>query len=917
VSRLPSGTVTFLYTDIEGSTRRWEEQPTAMRVAVDRHFGLLRRAVESHGGHVFRTQGDGLCAAFTTAPSAVAAALDGQLALGAQAWPGGAALRVRMAVHSGAADVQDGDYVGACLNRVGRLLAIGHGGQTLLSRTTYDLVREAPPAGARLRDLGEHRLRDLATPEQVFQLQAEGLIADFPPLASLDSFRTNLPAQATPFVGREREAAAVRERLARPDVRLLTLTGPGGTGKTRLALAVAAEAVDRYADGVFFVGLDPIRDPALVLPTVARTLGLAEVAGQSALATLAEHLRYRQMLLVLDNFEQVLAAGGGVAQLAAACPRVKVLATSRVLLRLYGEHEYQVPPMALPDPLATPPVERLGQYDAVRLFAARAEAARRGFAVTSENAQAVVEICHRLDGLPLAIELAAARARVLPLAAILARLEHRLTLLVGGARDLPARQQTLRQTIAWSYDLLDEAEQALLRRLAVFVGGFTLEAAEVVADPDDLGFEVVEGIGSLVDNSLLRQDDEADREPRFRMLETLREFSLERLELRSEAEQIRQRHAAYFATLVDQAEPELSKATQGAWLERLERDHDNIRRAMAALVDQGRIEGALQMAANLRHFWDRRGHHAEARQLLDMLLGLPAAAGRTAARAGALNGAGILAADAGDEDRAAALFEESGEIRRELGDQSGLAKALNNLGALAQRRGDYAAARRFFGEALAIKRSLDDAHGVAQCLTNEALVASLQGEYTTAEEKFREALDLSRETGSLFIESVTLLNWAFVAIEFGDEEEASERARAALAIWRKQGYAYGTALVLEALVALAARRAKPYLALQLAGAAQALHETLRRALPKSEQERLDRYLERVWSSVNPAEGHAAWAAGRAMQPDEAIALAVASEEALEAPTPSGAPTAGGLPTAPGRTSGNNTRGAPQPDPSGT
>jgi len=630
---LPTGTVTFFFTDIEGSTRLWEQYPEAMKKALARHDALLRAAIEAHDGYVFKTVGDAFCAAFDTAPDALAAALAAQRALHAEAWGEVGSIRVRIALHTGAAEEREGDYFGQPLNRVARLLSAGHGGQVLLSQTIYDLVRDALPAGASLRDLGERRLKDLQRPERIFQLVVPDLPADFPSLKTLDNRPNNLPAQAALLVGREKEIEAVRGRLLRPDVRLLTLTGPGGTGKTRLALQVAAEVLDDFEHGVFFVALAPISDPGLVVPTMAQTLGLKETAGQPLIETLKDYLRDRALMLVLDNFEQVLAAASRVAELLAAGPQLKVLVTSRAVLRVYGEHEFPVPPLTLPDPQRLPPPERLTQYEAVRLFIERALAVKPDFAVTNDNAPAVAEICRRLDGLPLALELAAARIRLLPPQAMLARLERRLPLLTGGARDLPARQQTLRNAIAWGYDLLGPGEQTLFRRLAVFVGGCTLEAAEAVGGG---AVEVLDGIESLVGKSLLRQEEGVGGEPWFAMLETIREFALERLEESGEAEAIRRQHAAHYLELAEQAESALKGSQQMAWLEQLEREHDNLRAALRRSVERGEAEYGLRLGGALGRFWWMHGYLIEGRAWLTALLALPGASSSTAARALAL-----------------------------------------------------------------------------------------------------------------------------------------------------------------------------------------------------------------------------------------------------------------------------------------
>src|SRR5215217_3305011 len=500
---LPTGTVTFLFTDIEGSTKLWERDAEAMRLALSRHDGIVRSAVEDRGGFVFKTLGDAFCCAFSSAPEALGAAISAQRALHYEGRGEGSVIRVRMALHTGAVEEQGGDYFGPALNRVARLLSAAHGGQTLLSLATQELVRDVLPVDARLDDLGERRLKDLFRPERVFQVTVPDLPSEFPPLRTLESLRNNLPLQATPLIGREREVGEVCERLGQEEVRLLTLTGPGGTGKTRLALQAAADVLEEFSDGVFFVALATITELELVASTIGLALGVKESAEQSLVESLKNYLRDKRLLLVLDNFEQVLEGAPLVGELLGACPKLKFLATSRIPLRLYGEQEYPVPPLSLPDPKVIPLLEVLTQYEAVKLFVERARAVKADFKVTNENAPAVAEICARLDGLPLAIELAAARTRVLPPQKMLERLGNRLKLLKGGPGDLPTRQQTLRGTIDWSYELLQEEEKTLFGRLSVFSGGRTLEAIEGICDPEG-ELEALEGVESLLEKSLLR-----------------------------------------------------------------------------------------------------------------------------------------------------------------------------------------------------------------------------------------------------------------------------------------------------------------------------------------------------------------------------------------------------------------------------
>ena len=594
----PSGTVTFLFTDIEGSTRHWEQQPQAMSNALLRHDAIMRNAIEANGGYIFKTIGDAFCAAFPTAPQALQAALDAQRALAAEQWPEMTGpVQARMALHTGSAEERGGDYFGPPVNRVARLLSAGHGGQTLLSEISSGLVRDVLSPGVTLRDMGEHRLKDLAQTEQIFQVLGPGLPSEFAPLKTLDNHPNNLPLQLTPFIGREKEVETVTERLLRPEVRLLTLTGPGGTGKTRLALQAAAELAEEFEQGVFFVDLAPITDPGLVGSEIAQALGVQEAPGRPISDTLKEHLRDRRMLLVLDNFEQVVQAAALVPQLMQAAPDIKFVATSRIRLQVRGEHEYSVSPLALPRRKPPPTIEQWTQYDAVCLFIERALALTPDFAITNSNAPAVAEICHRLDGLPLAIELAAARIKILTPQVMLTRLESRLKVLTGGQRDVPARQQTLRGAIDWSYDLLDEGEKQLFRRLAIFQGGRTLEAIEAICNAEgDLEIDVLDGVQSLVDKSLLRQEEGVGGEPRFVMLETIHEYARGKLE-GGEAEAMQRAHAAYYLQLAEETAPLLSRPEATTWFNRLDEEHDNIRAALRWSLDNGEIEMALNLSS--------------------------------------------------------------------------------------------------------------------------------------------------------------------------------------------------------------------------------------------------------------------------------------------------------------------------------
>jgi predicted ATPase/class 3 adenylate cyclase len=676
---LPTGTVTFLFTDIEGSTRRWEERPAAMRAAVDRHFALLRVAVGAHGGHVFRLQGDGLCAAFATAPQALEAALAAQLALYQEHWPDVDALRVRMALHTGAAEVQDGDYVGACLNRMGRLSGIGHGGQTLLSRTTYELVREALPARASLRDLGEHRLRDLSAPEQVFQLLHPELPSEFPPLKSLDTPHHNLPVQLTSFVGRERDLAAVQQLLLVE--RLVTLTGAGGIGKTRLALQTAADLVDQFPDGVWLVDLAPLADPMLVPQAIATAVGVREQPEHPLLQTLEDFLRSRHLLLVLDNCEHLVAACAALAdRLLRACPRLRILATSREPLGIAGETAWRVPPLTSPDPEHLPSLASLAQYEAVRLLLDRADLAAPSLALTQRNAAAVAQVCQQLDGLPLALELAAARVKVLSFEQLAARLGDRFRLLTGGSRSALPRQQTLRALVDWSYDLLTAPEQVLFRRLAVFAGGCTLEATEAVCAGDGIEpGEVLEHLARLVDKSLVVAETEAADEVRYRLLGTIRQYAAEKLAESGEALTVSSRHFEICSGLAHQAEAHQYSSQQEVWFDRLEPEQDNFRTALAWALEAGYAHAGLRLASALGFFWEHRGYWYEANEWFTRLLE-HANDSSAATLSRALRSATAFALYAGDAPRARLLGQQYLEIARSSGDTGIIAWALCTVG---------------------------------------------------------------------------------------------------------------------------------------------------------------------------------------------------------------------------------------------
>ncbi len=806
MSSLPTGTVTFLFTDIEGSTKLWQQYPDAMPGALARHHAILNETIAAHGGYVFQIVGDAFCAAFPTATDGLAAALAAQRALRHEVWGETGPIRVRMGLHTGSGDVRlddlkSGQYVSSLtLSRVARLLSVGHGGQVLASLATQALARDQLADGVTLRDLGKHRLKDLAQPEHIFQLVAPGLPADFPPLKTLDARPNNLPVQPTPLIGREKQIAAIR-RLLEGGARLVTLTGPGGTGKTRLGLQVAAELGNGFEDGVYFVNLAPLSDSNLVASAIAQTLGVRESGGQSVAESLKEYVRGKRLLLLLDSFEQLIAAAPLVADLLAVSLSLQVLVTSRERLHLRGEHEFPVPPLALPDPNRLPPVEQLPQYAAVELFLQCALAVKPGFAITNQNAPAVAEICVRLDGLPLAIELAAARCKLLSPQAIRARLGRRLTLLTSGARDLPARHQTLRDAMAWSHDLLDEKDKVLFRRLSVFASSFELPAVEPVCYTPDLEGDVLDRLASLVDKSLLRKVEETDAEPRFAMLETIREYASEQLEQSGERETLRRKQAQYYLALTERAEPQLKGADQTVWLERLEQELGNIRTVLQWAEQTGEVETGLRIAAALNRFWHVRGYLSEGRDWLEKYVALTASAGAdlAAVRANALGGLGMLVLYQCDYAQARSLHQQALALRRELGDKPGIAACLNNLGFVVQRQCEYELAAAFYEESLGLKRELGDKRGAASSLNNLGYVARLQGNYEQAIAYLEESLALFREVGSTPDLALPLTNLGVVARYKGDYARAARLYQESLALKREQGDKGSIAVLLNNL----------------------------------------------------------------------------------------------------------------------
>jgi predicted ATPase/class 3 adenylate cyclase/uncharacterized protein HemY len=799
MTELPTGTITFLFTDIEGSTRRWEQHPEAMRHALARHDALLRRAIEGHGGSVFKTVGDAFCAAFPTTQQAVQAAVAAQQAVQTEPWGEVGALRVRMALHTGTAEERDSDYFGPPLNRVARLLSTGHGSQILLSGPTTELVRHRLPPGASLRDLGQHRLKDLLRPEQVYQLLHPDLPDNFAPLKSLDIRPHNLPLQVTSFVGREREMQEVKQLLA--TTRLLTLTGSGGTGKTRLSLQVAADLLEEKSDGVWLVELAPLTDPPLVPQAVASALAVREEAGQPLLETLVENLKTKQVLLILDNCEHLLSGCAALAdRLLRSCPQVQILASSRERLGTAGETAYPLPSLQTPDPRRLPSVEDLTEFAAVRLFLDRTMAAAPSFRLTHQNAAAVAQVCRRLDGIPLAIELAAARVKVLTVEQIAARLDDRFRLLTVGNRAALPRQQTLRAMIDWSYDLLSEPERMLLRRLAVFTGGWTLEAAEGVGGGDGIDeWEVLDLLTQLVDKSLVPVEEDGGGQARYHLLETVRQYSLDKLRESGEAEVVRAGHMEYFLQLTQAARPNRIGAEQEVWLARLETEHDNLRAALEWLFTQGRANEAATMVVALVDFWWQRGWIREGRDALARCLAMEEDLEDARLRAGLHRQAGWLAYLQADYEEANEHQERGLSLSRELHDREGEANALNNLALTAQAQGRTQEARQLFESSLAIVRHLGDELKQAGRLSNLGLLAIRGGEYGEARERLNEAQEIYQRHRDVQGMAACLCNLTDLALRQQDWGEAETLGQQSLQLFRQLEDRPGIAVTLANL----------------------------------------------------------------------------------------------------------------------
>ncbi|MCW3098276.1 MAG: putative ATPase [Chthonomonadaceae bacterium] len=891
MTSLSVGTVTFLFTDIVGSTRLWDTEPEAMKQAHARHAELIAESVTAHQGHLVRIRGEGdsTFSVFRSAPDALAAACAFQCALTAEAWPTRTPLRVRAALHCGTAELREGDYNSTAVNRCARLRGIAAPGQTLVSQVVVEMTRDNLPEGGTLLSLGAHRLKDLQRPEQVYQLCHPDLPSEFPPLHSLDSLPTNLPQQLNSFIGREKEIAYLVFLLSPHQAsassvagRLLTVAGAGGAGKTRLTVQAGAELLDLYPDGVWLVELAALTEGSMVVQAITTVLGLREEPGRTLLATLQEHLRDREMLLILDNCEHLVDACARVAQtLLHACPNVRLLATSRETLNIPGETVWRIPSLSLPEEGADLSAASVSASEAAQLFVERAQAVVPSFHVTAQNAGAVAQISRRLDGIPLALELAAARVRSLSAEQIAERLDDRFRLLTGGSRTALPRQQTLRGLIDWSYQLLNEREKTLLRRLSVFSGGWTLDAAESVCadDPEDPdakieAWEVLDLLDSLVEKSLALSE-EANQQRRYRLLETIRQYSRERLDESAEASAVRCRHRDVLLRFVEETAEQLGGPDQVEMLNRLEREHDNIRAAQDTCTREangGRI--ALRIAGALWRFWHIRGHYAEGRRRFETALASPEAQEPSAERMRALNGAGNIAWGQGDVATARLWYGASLDLARQLEDLKGVAAALGGLSLAAKRAGDLETARGFQEESLAIAREIGDARSIGTSLLNLGNIYGTLGDHAKARQMQEESLQMRRQLGDKQGMASVLSNLGFCNLLMKDYAAARSTLLEGLRLCRELDNRRGTPFALEYLAMLAVEEDRPEPAITLYGAAYGLRERSEMSLSATEAQSMQETYEVAKAKVGPENYEALFAYGRILTLEQAVDFAL-------------------------------------------
>jgi predicted ATPase/class 3 adenylate cyclase/DNA-binding CsgD family transcriptional regulator len=869
LTELPSGTLTFLLSDIEQSTTAWDQHPDEMRRSMEMHDEIFQKAVSHHHGRLVELgrEGDSVLCVFRRPSEAVACALDIQLALHRALWPSGAALRVRVALHTGEADLRDGHYFGPAVYRCARLMSTSNGGQTVLSGPTHDLVVDSLPDSVTLLDLGSHRLKDLTRPERVFQLMHPDLPQDFPVLKTLDAELTNLPTELTSFLGREAELSELKKLVGKS--RLVTISGAGGLGKTRIALHLAAELMDAFPDGVWLVELAAVPDPTLAVGAFAKSVGVREVPGTPLLQTLTAHLQTRSCLIVIDNCEHLIGECARLSEhLLAKCPEVTLLATSRELLGVTGEQLWRLSPLALPPATGKPSARELTESEAVRLFVDRAWPNQPVPEFDEHRASTILRICQRLDGIPLAIELAAARAKVMTVDDLLVRLDDRFRLLTGGGRTAGPRQQTLRATVDWSYELLEPSERKLFRRLSVFAGGFALADVEAVcAGVGEQSGEIVELMARLVDKSLTIPVGAGDGEAPMRQLETLQQYGRERLIEAGEASLYLRRHADHFLQLAEREKNAGDRRDDSSWLDRLDSQHDNLRAALQTSQTES-ADLNLRLATALLALWDARGYLTEGRDWLEKALA--AWPEETALRAEALGAAGWLSQRLGDFDRAAACFEESVRIARVTQQGHLAAESLANLALVRLLHGQSQQAGPLVREAIAIAEDLDDHYATAGALLVMGLVAYFEGDFDQSKACAERSLALHRELGNEKVAAFLLACLATLAIDNQDEAMARANLRESLEISRRLHEKVDVAFVLETCARFAVARSDPGFAVKLAGAAASVRETVGAPAAPPWRAMVEMSQESARADLGPEVTDLVWREGRALSLEKAI-----------------------------------------------
>ncbi len=898
---LPTGTVTFLLTDIEGSTPLWEKQPEAMKAALASHDAILRAAIEAWHGRVIKSTGDGIHAVFPTALEALQATIQAQTIL--QSPLSNLQIKVRMGLHTGEAELRDGDYFGTSLNRTGRIMAVGYGGQVLLSDVTAGLVREALPAETSLQDLGEHRLKGLSNPEHLWQVIAPGLPGGFPPLQSLSTLPNNLPLQLTSFIGREKERTEIKELLH--SARLVTLTGSGGTGKTRLSLEVGGDLLTAFPQGVWLVELVPLTNPEQIIPALAQVFGLQDLPFSSLETMLMDSLRDKKLLLILDNCEHLIAACARlVEEMLHHCAGLKVLASSREALGIAGEVAYRIPSLV--------------ESESNCLFEERARGANPGFSLTAENVASVTQICARLDGIPLAIELAAARIRLFSVEQIASRLDNRFKLLTGGSRNALPRQQTLRALIDWSYDILGEEERQLFRRLSVFASGWTFEAAEFVCPTQD----VLELLAQLVNKSLVVVDNNGSQSTRYHLLETIRQYARDKLLEAGEALEVRSLHSQYYLQLAETAEPKLYRADSAKLIRLLEDEQDNFRVSLE-WTRENEIESALRIVYALQIFWIRNGYQAEWRTLAESVISraetLPPLEGEQANRrnfliARALSTLNGVAMNQGDIQYINEVSEKCKAYARNINDKAMVARALaySCQGRLAV--GNTEGMETWTREALQYAQAANDPfalgmslgatsqylmltgkdpelaretasqsikvfkeHGLiwpyAIIMLGLGMMAKYKGDFATSRENFKDILPLFQEMED--IQRVTMIQSEFGHMDRyeGQLDKAEQAYRETILVWQKIGHGAAVANQLEFIAFIAMAHAQDERAARLLGAAEALREKIKIQMSQFERTEYDQQVDKLRGRM-PAELFSTlWAKGRLLPMEQAVALA--------------------------------------------